>query len=158
MRIEPVHPDFVVPFKGKDIRATLGSIPRKFTEGLKAVFVPQASKKQQKTRGRLLLYGSYFSNCVALFPYPKSDMRMFFRRKPKESWLRDWKRAGARTAKKDSGIEVSFDEESLKTFFLRDVLIHEIGHHIDNRYGKRSKEQEGFADWFSSEYGFRLWK
>ena len=50
------------------------------------------------------------------------------------------------------------DEESLKRFYLQDVLMHELGHHVDspNFISKSDKKAEGFAEWFASEYGYRL--
>lgn len=43
--------------------------------------------------------------------------------------------------------------DSNREFFMRDVLIHEIGHHVDNRTHVNSKTREGFANWFAKEHG-----
>jgi hypothetical protein len=47
------------------------------------------------------------------------------------------------------GVRITFTEESLREFYRRDVLPHEIGHHVD-RDGPPS---EGFARWFATQYG-----
>lgn len=41
----------------------------------------------------------------------------------------------------------------LRDFFIRDVLVHEIGHHVDQRRNCTTKERERFADAFAREHG-----
>jgi hypothetical protein len=41
---------------------------------------------------------------------------------------------------------------SLRRFYLRDVLMHEIGHHLDTRNQTR-KDKERFADQFAARHG-----
>ena len=41
----------------------------------------------------------------------------------------------------------------LRDFFIRDVLVHEIGHHVDQRRYTTTKERERFAEAFAKEYG-----
>jgi hypothetical protein len=47
-----------------------------------------------------------------------------------------------------------FDAESLRIFYLYDVLLHEIEHHIDG--GRSQGEVERFAHWFSDYQRSRL--
>ncbi|MBL4845559.1 MAG: hypothetical protein JKY65_08545 [Planctomycetes bacterium] len=46
-------------------------------------------------------------------------------------------------------------KDSTRTFYLDDVLIHEIGHHVDRARESDLKTKEGFADWFAIEHGSR---
>lgn len=41
----------------------------------------------------------------------------------------------------------------LQVMFLNDVLIHEVGHHVDQRPYTTTKEKEKFADAFAIKYG-----
>ena len=41
----------------------------------------------------------------------------------------------------------------LRAFFLHDVLVHEIGHHVDQRRYSTTKEREQFAEQFVREHG-----
>ena len=41
----------------------------------------------------------------------------------------------------------------LRTYFIRNVLVHEIGHHVDQHY-TTTKERERFAEAFAKEYGY----
>jgi len=45
----------------------------------------------------------------------------------------------------------------VRRFLLDDVLLHEIGHHLDrhNFARKSNRKIEGFAEWFATENGFR---
>lgn len=45
--------------------------------------------------------------------------------------------------------------ESMKTFYLKDVLIHEVGHHVDQRPYTTQKESEIFANAFAIKYGLK---
>ncbi len=67
---------------------------------------------------------------------------------------REYARAGAIFKSPDTAL---LDEAAVRRFLLDDVLLHEIGHHLDphNFAHKSSKKIEGFAEWFATENGFR---
>jgi hypothetical protein len=43
-----------------------------------------------------------------------------------------------------------FDLDSIRDFYLNDVLVHEIGHHVDRFRSANTKTREGFAGWFAT--------
>ena len=45
-------------------------------------------------------------------------------------------------------------EQALKDFYLNNILIHELGHLLDER-NTRSIDRERFAEWFAIQYGYR---
>jgi hypothetical protein len=45
-------------------------------------------------------------------------------------------------------------EKAIRDFYLNNVLIHEIGHTIDDR-NSSFQDRERFANWFAVEYGYR---
>jgi hypothetical protein len=150
------HPDFVCPVTEAELKEVLASIPRTFTAGLKAVFVLAGSKKLAKVSRRLFCYGAYSMDCVCLTPHPKAYMQQILRRPPSPSLLRELERAGVDTQESRKGLVITFDLPSLRRFYLQDVLMHEIGHHVDRRPRASRRTREGFASWFASEYGYRL--
>ncbi len=79
------------------------------------------------------------------------------KRLPKPNIQREYERIGANYYFKNGYWTRSFDEMSLKRFYTRDVLIHELGHHVDRKNNKDYNAKERFAEWFVEEYGFRLW-
>lgn len=46
-----------------------------------------------------------------------------------------------------------FNPTQLRVYFIRNVLVHEIGHHVDQRHDTTRKERERFAEAFAKEYG-----
>ncbi|MEZ6107124.1 MAG: hypothetical protein R3B96_13650 [Pirellulaceae bacterium] len=49
---------------------------------------------------------------------------------------------------------LSWTEATIKDFFLNNVLIHELGHLLDNR-NTTSKQRERYAEWFAIRYGYQ---
>ena len=47
------------------------------------------------------------------------------------------------------------DLDLVLSFYLQDILVHEIGHHVDRANLGHPKESEAYARWFATEYGFR---
>ena len=154
----PTHPAFLIPLDEISIRKTLEAVPKKFTISLAAVIVLSGSKKQEKTFRSFFAYGRYAANVIFIHPFPKKYMDLKYKALPKPSVLSDYERAGAKVTPEGKQWCIQFDEESLKQFYLRDVLLHELGHHVDaeNFRFKSGKKAEGFAEWFASEYGYRL--
>jgi hypothetical protein len=157
---EPVRDPFVMPVTRRDLRRTLDRVPARHTRGLKGVFLLGGTRKQQKVFfSELYCYGTYWNECIFLHPYPRNRMNMYFSRSPKPSLLEEYRRVGALVTRGDQeGVWVRFRRETLKHFYLRDVFMHELGHHADRDHDKSHHRSEGFADWFANEYGFRRWQ
>lgn len=156
--MKPIHPNFILPLTKHCIRATIDSIPAEFTRELEGVVTLGGSRKQERVFRSIFAYGRYFSGSIWLHPFPKSFMVSELTSLPKPHILNEYRRAGAKIEGENNHWTISFDEDSLRTFYLRDVLLHEIGHHVDalNKMTKTHKKSEGYAEWFASEYGFRL--
>ncbi len=154
--IEPTHELFVCPLASTEIIDALNKVPPKFTEDLEGVFVLAGSTKQAKVLKTLYCYGTYWRNCIFLAPFPKAFVKGLYRRPLKPSILREYERAGAEIRQTANGLSVEFNEISIRNFYLKDVLMHELGHHIDRMENKNRKKAEGFAEWFATEYGYRL--
>ncbi len=45
-------------------------------------------------------------------------------------------------------------ERAIKDFYLNNILIHELGHLLDDR-NSRSVDRERYAEWFAVEYGYK---
>jgi hypothetical protein len=45
------------------------------------------------------------------------------------------------------GATLQFDSSSLRRFYLYDVLLHEVGHHVDRDH--MSENAERYASWFA---------
>ena len=80
---------------------------------------------------------------------------MYFKRPPKPSELQSYIKAGAKIVSNGKGVTVQFDTPTLRTFYLRDVLIHELGHHVDS-WNSGFADREKYAEWFVREQGRSL--
>lgn len=156
--VQPLHADFVLPIDEMSVRKTLEAVPSEFLTDLAGVVSLGGSKKQEKTFNNLFSYGRYLSNVIFLHPFPKKHMDSRWKALPKPSVLHEYERAGARVTRDGKWWRIRFNNDSLNQFYLRDVLLHELGHHVDrsNFHSKTDRKAEGFAEWFASEYGFKL--
>lgn len=146
-----------MPVTVEDVRESLTRIPAVFHRGLQAIFLLAGTRKQAKVAGGDdLSYGCYWADCVFLHPFPKSKLRSVYPRPPKPSDLLEYARAGAEITTESQGTVVRFDARSLKKLYLQDVLVHEIGHHVDKANLGKSNDDEAFARWFATEFGFCL--
>lgn len=148
---------FIQPLKIGNIKRFITSMPNEFILDLRGVFVCSGSKKQLKTYDHI--YGSYYSyyKSIVLFPFPE-DMCFYYKNKLKPSISNEYERHGAIWKREDKWWKLEFTEEALRSFYLRDVLAHEIGHHVDyvaSLGDKRENEAERFAEWFAYEFGMR---
>jgi hypothetical protein len=158
----PIHEAFMRPFGASDVETVLETIPHNFLVGLRSIYLMGGTWKQDKiAMGDVYHYGEYGWCNIYLFAFPRR--RLHWRRKnlPKPDIRQEFERAGAVFRQDGDGWISEFDETSLKTFYLYDVLIHEIGHHVDRhnwrpfRHGKSDSQAERFAEWFVREHGFR---
>jgi hypothetical protein len=44
-------------------------------------------------------------------------------------------------------------EEAIKDFYLNNILIHELGHLVDDR-NVRAADRERYAEWFAVRHGY----
>jgi hypothetical protein len=52
------------------------------------------------------------------------------------------------------GWRLIWTEETLRDFYLNSILIHELGHLVDDR-NRSFIDRERYADWFAIEYGYK---
>jgi len=154
--LEPTHGDFLQPLDRADIEDTLRKIPGPYTRGLQGIFLLSGSAKQSKVVRSLYCYGTYWLRCIFLAPFPKVMQDRCYTKPPKPSILREWIRSGAEVRQTRDGLWVRIDAHAIRRFYIRDVLLHEIGHHVDRYWMKPNRKKEGFAEWFATEYGFRM--
>ncbi len=147
----------IMPLSPDDVQEALNSMPSKFKNGLDGVFSLSGISAKHNKIESLYRYGTYWRCCIFLFPYPGEWMSIKAK-KFQPHILREYERVGAEIIN-DGGKQllIRFNDDSLREFYLRDVLIHEVGHHVDrlSLARKTRKEAEGFANWFVTEYGFK---
>jgi len=151
------HPKFIFPISKSDIEYTLSLLPEEFTKGINGIFLLSGTNKQESFAQKAMVFGGYnpFLKTIVLHPFPTKYLNSFYKKLPAPHKLNDFKRAGARIKKVNKGWEIKFSLMNLRNFYLNDVLIHEIGHHIDENYDKSNKKMENFAEHFVQQYSSR---
>lgn len=155
----PAAPGLVHPLTISGIKKFLTMVPQEFLHDLGGIFLCPGSKKLIKARGTV--YGIYSPYYKSIYLFPFHDSFSFtYGSKPKPSYCQEYERHGAVWKQEKSGWSLSFSMGSLRSFYLRDVLTHEIGHHVEEltESDKRHDQSERFAEWFAHEFGMRKGK
>ena len=153
---ENLHNNFIAPVSLKDLKSEYDKIPLTFRVGLKGIFLLGGTAKIESTSKTKFRYGTYWNNCIFIHPYPQKLLVKNHIKSPRPHTLNDYIRVGAEVKILNKGVSIEFTEQSLREFYLRDVFVHEMGHHVDRFFKKNEAKSEGFAEWFATEYGFRL--
>lgn len=148
-----LHPDFIRPVEVKDIRGLLSRVPSDFLNSLRGIYLLGGTSKQLKASKKRFRYGCYESGRIYLYAFPRWMLTELWGQLPKPTIVEEYRRMGAQWKQSDSGWRLEFDQSSLKRFYLFDVLLHELGHHVDKRVWSRDTESaERYAEWFAQEY------
>lgn len=154
IRAMPLHGAFVMPLTEEDVHDALAKVPDPFKEGLKGVFLLSGAQKQIQVFRSLFLFGVYWQRCIFIHPFPRKHLEMIFKQPPQPHVLHEYERAGATVVTARRGVSIHFDLDTLRNFYVRDVFMHELGHHVATHNPKSGKKREDFAKWFATEYGY----
>lgn len=151
--IRNLHADFIHPVEGKDVSELLSSVPSDFLNSLRGIYLLGGTSKQLRASKKHFRYGCYESGRIYLYAFPRRMLREHWGKLPKPTIVEEYKRMGAEWKQNDSGWWLEFDRASLKKFYLFNVLLHELGHHVDKRVWSRDTESaERYAEWFAQEH------
>jgi hypothetical protein len=140
---------YVHPATVDEIRERLAQLPERF---MKDVEVVQLSRMTRK-RTFFPCYGMQWGPNVYLYPIEESLFETYVRT-PSPQQLIEAKMYGGEWTQHGNEWHLSWTPETIRDFYLNNVLIHEVGHVNDNRntgYANR----ERYANWFAIEYGYR---
>jgi hypothetical protein len=151
----------VRPWTARDVADVLGAIPQEFLVDLSGVFL-LGGTVGQRNLGKLTygmysasFYGKSSGRRVFLCAVPENRLVQKWSKMQKPSVAKEYTKFGA-TISPDGkgGAVVQFDLSSLRQYYLYDVLLHEIGHHVDRE--DRADSAERFAQWFAEYQHARL--
>jgi hypothetical protein len=145
------YPEFIQPVTAEDVEATLLRVPAEFLTGLDSVYILGGTAKQDKVAfSRLARFGCYGGNMIYLHAFPRKRLRTRYKTPPSPDIVQEYTRVGATCTAERDGYVLQFSEDTLRAFYLRDVLLHEIGHHVDrsNVFRKKDAAAERYAKWF----------
>jgi hypothetical protein len=148
-----LSPGFVRPWSIDDVAEVLTTIPGVYLADLAGVFLLGGTSRQRNLKK--ITYGMYSSGRIFLFALPEVMLVQHWRSMPKPSVVKEYTKFGATVTSAVKGrATLRFDESSLRLFYLYDVLLHEVGHHVDRT--RQSDDAERYAHWFAEFQHARL--
>ena len=132
-----------------DVRQRLSLLPGRFTRDLEVVQFSGMTRKRQL----FPCYGMQWGASVYLYPMEESLVELY-RRPPTPQQQIEARMFGGRWSNDGKLWRLTWTEQTIKDFYLNNVLIHEIGHLNDAR-NTNGHNRERFANWFAIEYGYR---
>ena len=133
-----------------DIRSRLAQLPAWMVEPLEVVQFSRMTRKKQHAP----CYGMQWGNTIYLYPIEAALVETFCQpptppqRIEAAMYGARWEPAGGRSW------QLIWTEAAARDFYLNNVLIHELGHILDNR-NTNTKDRERFAEWFALEHGYK---
>lgn len=120
---------------------------------LQPLDVIQLSRMTRK-KGTFPCYGMQWGSTLYLYPIEECLVE-YFARPPKPAIYNETKMYGGRWVQLCSGTwQLVWSENALRDFYLNNVLIHELGHLLDDRNTSYT-DRERFAEWFALEHGYK---
>ncbi len=99
-------------------------------------------------------YGMQWGTSIYLYPI-ETSLEETYSSPPKPNQVNEARMFGGRWIETPDGIwKLVWTDRSIKDFYLNNILIHELGHLLDNR-NSRSVDRERYAEWFALEYGYK---
>lgn len=146
-----------VPGKGyrhvvteEDVRDRLARLPSWMTENLEVVQLSQITRKKKT----FPCYGMQWGNAIYLYPIEDRRIEQFLSQ-PAPRHQNETKLFGGVWSQAKNGRWIcTWTEESIRDFYLNNILIHELGHLLDER-NRSYLDRERYAEWFAIEYGYR---
>ncbi len=132
-----------------DIRRRLAQLPAWMTKPLEVVQLSQMTRKKRCAP----CYGMQWGSTIYLYPIEESLIELFHE-PPKPAQRIEASMYGAKWVHRDGRWRLVWTEAAIRDFYLNNVLIHELGHILDDR-NNSSRDRERFAEWFALEIGYK---
>jgi hypothetical protein len=134
----------------EQVRARLAQVPQEFLNGLEVVQFSRMTRKKQS----FPCYGMQWGATLYLYPLEDS-LEEWFTAPPRPEVYNEARMYGGRWDEPAPGSwRLTWSQEAIEDFYLNNILIHELGHLVDER-NTAYEEREQYAEWFAVQYGYR---
>ncbi len=127
-----------------EVRERLAQLPAKFLDQLEVIQFSRMTRKKQS----FPCYGMQWGTTLYLYPI-ESGLAEYCPRPPKPEQVIEAEMFGVRWIEDSPGMwMLQWTEAAIKDFYLNNILIHELGHLLDDRntsYVDRERYAEAFA-------------
>lgn len=133
-----------------EVRTRLAEVPQAFLQGLEVVQFSSMTRKKQS----FPCYGMQWGPTLYLYPLEES-LEEWFTEPPRPEVYNEARMYGGRWDEPQPGAwRLRWTPAAIRDFYLNNILIHELGHLVDDRNGGY-EDRERFAEWFAVEFGYR---
>lgn len=147
--VESPGAGFIHPVTADDVRERVLQLPEPWCFSIDVVQLSRMTRK----RRLFPCYGLQWGTAVYLYPIEES-LEEFYVRAPRPAQRIETEMFGGRWVQDGSLWKLVWTRETIRDYYLNNVLIHEIGH-VNDRRNTSFRRREQFADWFAIEYGYR---
>jgi hypothetical protein len=147
--VQPAGQGFRHAVSVDEVRERLLQLGERFTRNLEVVQFSAMTRKREF----FPCYGMQWGTAIYLYPIEDSLVEVY-RRPPLPQQQIEARMYGGHWSYDDELWRLTWTEETIKDFYLNNVLIHEVGHLNDSRNGN-NRDRERFANWFAIEFGYR---
>lgn len=148
--VDPLPKGFVYPCTIEDIREKLESLPPDTLRNVSAIHLCNQVKMNPGVDAH-----NYDGSLIRIYPVPEKLRWYYGRRKPNPAVAQERLEFGAYWQKIENQWFLCWDKDSLKEYVLSHILLHEIGHSLDNVYYGTSRGEK-FAEAFACHLGRNL--
>jgi hypothetical protein len=132
-----------------EVKQRLDALPPEFLDPLEVLQFSRMTRKKQS----FPCYGMQWGNSLYLYPIEESLVE-HYDRPPRPSQQIEARMYGGRWEHAGGGSwRLIWTERAIKDFYLNNILIHELGHLLDDR-NTSSVDRERFAEWFAVRHGY----
>ncbi len=134
----------------QDVRARLSEFPDQVLANLEVVQFSRLTRKKQS----FPCYGMQWGSSLYLYPI-EQGLAEYYHAPPTAAQLNEARMYGGRWSQAPPyAWKLQWTEETVRDFYLNNILIHELGHLLDER-NSGYVDRERYAEWFALEYGFK---
>jgi hypothetical protein len=132
-----------------EVRERLAALPPQFTDGVEILQLSGMTRK----RALFPCYGMQWGSTIYLYPIEDSLIEVYGE-PPTPAQRIEACMYGGRWEREGRSWQLVWTPETIRDFYLNNVLIHELGHIVDDR-NTSFEDRERYANWFAIEYGYR---
>jgi hypothetical protein len=137
------------PVTPAEVRARLDALPPAFVAPLEVIQFSRMTRKKQS----FPCYGMQWGASLYLYPI-EENLVEYYDKPPKPSQRIEARMYGGRWLQDRHNVwKLVWTEQAIKDFYLNNILIHELGHLLDDR-NVRSVDRERYAEWFALRHGY----
>ena len=134
----------------EQVRWRLSLMPQHFLDDLEVVQMSRMTRKKQS----FPCYGMQWSATLYLYPLEDSLEEIFYT-PPRPEVVNESKMFGGCWDEPVPGVwRLKWSESAIQDFYLNNILIHELGHLLDDR-NTSYIDRERYAEWFAIRYGYQ---